>query len=267
MIIIPKKLLLLSCLILVACSGSDEVSEEEAAVNNKSAAELYNDARTQLEAKEYKDAIANFEEVERQFPYSDLSIRAQVMSGYTSYKQGEYDTAIATLQRFTRMHPADSSVPYAYYLMALCYYEQISDVGRDQKMTEDALRALTEVVRRFPNTDYAKDAKLKLDLTYDHLAGKEMQIGRYYLSRDEHLAAINRFKAVVENYQTTTHVPEALHRLVETYLIIGVEEEAKRYAAVLGENFPSSRWYKDSYTLLTGKDTDGLEEDDSWFGL
>jgi len=188
------------------------------------------------------------------------------MSAYSSYQAEDYDTAVSTLQRFVKLYPSNSSSPYAYYLIALCYYEQISDVGRDQKVTEQAMQALREVIRRFPDTEYARDARVKLDLTQDHLAGKEMEIGRYYLRHDDTLSAINRFRFVVENYQTTSHVPEALHRLVECYLKLGVREEAQRYAAVLGHNFPGSTWYRDSYKLMTGKEVkQAAGNDSSWW--
>lgn len=243
-----KPLFLLPLLFLAACGDSDDL-QPAAPVET-----LYNEGKDKLDAKEYKGAISAFEEVERQHPYSEWATRAQVMAGYSAYKSGDYTQAIANLERFVKMHPGHESAAYAYYLIALSYYEQISDVGRDQKMTEDALQALTEVVKRFPETEYARDAKLKLDLAYDHLAGKEMQVGRYYLSRDEYLSAVNRFRYVVENYQTTSHVPEALHRLVECYLKLGVEEEAQKYAAVLGYNYPSSVWYKNTYALLGKKE-------------
>lgn len=250
----PKSILLLVLLLaLTACGGNED---EDAPKPTQSAEVLYNNARDKLEAKEYKDAISDFDEVERQHPYSEWATRGEIMSAYAAYKSGDYDKAVPALERFAKLHPSDTSTAYAYYLIALCYYEQITDVGRDQVMTEKALRALTEVVKRFPGSEYARDAKLKLDLTYDHLAGKEMEIGRYYLVRDEYLAAINRFRNVVENYQTTSHVPEALHRLVEAYLKLGVPDEAKRYAAVLGYNFPASAWYQDSYLLL---DENGLK--------
>lgn len=241
-------------LILTACSGSDE--EADAAAKAASAApaeQLYNDARQMMADGNYKDAVPAFEEVERQHPASVWATNAQVMAAYASYKKNKYDEAVSMLERFVRLYPNHESTAYAYYLIALCYYEQISDVGRDQKMTDLSLQALRDVVRRFPETDYARDAAIKLDLTLDHLAGKEMQVGRYYLLRDNTLAAINRFRYVVENYQTTSHVPEALHRLVEAYLRLGIKEEAQRYAAVLGHNFPSSIWYRDSYKQLTGE--------------
>ncbi len=244
----PRFLLIAACLAALTACGSkdDDLAKQNAAPADT----LYNEARDKLNNKEYKDAVKAFDEVARQHPYSDWATRAQIMSAYSAYRGGDYDQANAILERFVRMHPGDDQAPYAYYLNALCYYEQISDVGRDQKMTEKSLQALTEVIKRFPDSEYARDAKLKLDLAYDHLAGKEMEVGRYYLRRDEYLAAINRFRNVVENYQTTTHVPEALHRLVEAYLRMGVEPEAQRYAAVLGYNYPASPWYKDSYALL-----------------
>lgn len=244
--IIPAALLLLT-----ACGSPDEDTAKAAAPVEQ----LFNEAHDQLDAKDYKTSISAFEEVERQHPYSEWATRAQVLAGYAAYRAGEYDQAITILERFTKLHPGSESAPYAYYLIGLSYYEQISDVGRDQKMTEKALQALTEVIKRFPETEYARDAKLKLDLTYDHLAGKEMQVGRYYLMRDEYLSAINRFRYVTESYQTTSHVPEALHRLVECYLMLGVTDEAMKYAAVLGHNFPASSWYRDSHALMQGKAT------------
>ncbi len=252
--------ILLAVLFLASCSGGDD---ENTVKPQESAEKLYSDARNLMEEREYAEAVKAFEEVERQHPASELAVDAQVMAGYASYKAGKFDDAVATLQRFVRLYPANDSTPYAYYLIALSYYDQISDVGRDQKITEDALQALREVMRRFPDTEYARDAKIKADLTIDHLAGKEMQVGRYYLVRDDTLAAINRFRYVVENYQTTSHVPEALHRLVECYLKLGVTEEAERYAAVLGHNFPDSRWYKDSYKLMTGE-TKPAAPEKSW---
>lgn len=245
---------------LTACGDSEEVANTQSATVET----LYNEAYDDLAASSYKNAIGAFEEVERQHPSSEWAVRSQIMAAYAAYRANDYDQAVSILQRFVRLHPSNVNTPYAYYLIGLSYYEQISDVGRDQKMTEEALQALTEVVRRFPDTEYARDAKLKLDLTYDHLAGKEMQVGRYYLSRDEYLAAINRFRYVVENYETTSHVPEALYRLVEAYLSIGVESEAQVYAAVLGANFPGSVWYRDAYGLLKGK-VDGVAMPQPWY--
>lgn len=226
--------------------------------------EIYNNAMDLLEAQWYETAAKEFDEVERQYPYSKWATKAQLMAGYAHYKQGRYDDAIIALDRFIELHPGNRDAPYAYYLKALSYYEQISDVGRDQKMTRLALNAMREVTRRFPNTAYARDARLKLDLSRDHLAGKDMSIGRYYQRREDYLAAINRYRAVIEQYQTTTHVPEALHRLTECYLALGITDEAQMSAAVLGHNFPGSTWYEDSYALLDSRDLKPQRKANSW---
>ncbi len=242
---------------LTGCSGdapSDDADDDELMSDkNEPVDVLYNKALTSFETGDYKQAIEQFEEVERQHPYSEWAKKSQVMAAYAAYRGQEYDEAAVILERFVKLHPNNEHTPYAYYLRALCYYDQISDVGRDQKMTRDARQALREVVSRFPNTDYARDAKIKLDLTEDHLAGKEMQVGRYYLQRQEWLAAINRFTYVLDNHQTTSHVPEALHRLVEAYLQLGVKDEATKYASVLGHNYPGSEWYQYSYQMLHGE--------------
>jgi len=235
--------------VLAACSGS----EEKFAYVERPVEIIYNEAIDQLEKRRYRDAVLLFDEVERQHPYSAWARRAMLMSAFASYQSNQYDDTINSVDRFVALHPGNRDVPYAYYLKAVSYYEQIRDVGRDQDYTANALNALNEVVRRFPSSEYARDARLKIDLTLDHLAGKEMYVGRYYLRRDQHIAAINRFRNVIERYQTTTHVPEALHRLTEAYLELGVLEEAQKAAAVLGYNYPGSEWYRDSYRLLKGR--------------
>ena len=217
-----------------------------------------------MEAGRYLPATKEFDEVERQHPYSEWARRSMLMNAYANYKINNYNEAILSAQRFISLHPSNRDVPYAYYLVGLCYYEQISDVGRDQKMTEQALASFNELVRRFPQSEYARDARLKIDLTYDHLAGKEMEIGRYYLTRRDYVAAINRFRIVVEKYQTTTHTPEALERLTEAYLSLGVATEAQTAAAILGYNFPGSEWYEDSYALLANQGLEPVENTDSW---
>ena len=237
-------------LTLTACGKSDDKEKEKPP---EAVEKLYNAAMGKLNAREYKDSVKAFEEVERQHPYSEWAVKSEVMAAYANYRDGQYDNAVTALDRFVKQHPGNSNTPYAYYLKALCYYEQITDVGRDQKITEQAQQALNELVTRFPDSEYARDARLKLDLVADHLAGKEMEIGRYYERHLEYLAAINRFRTVVEKYQTTSHTPEALHRLVECYLKLGVMDQAQRYAAVLGQNYPASQWYKDSYALMNGK--------------
>ena len=211
---------------------------------------LYSAAKSRLDRHQYKVAAALFDEVERQHPYSVWARRAQLMGAFSYYLDADYTKAIAGAQRFLSVHPGNRDAPYAYYLIALSYYEQISDVTRDQKITEQARTALTEVVRRFPNTQYAADARLKLDLVNDHLAGKEMEIGRFYQRSGRWIAAQLRFQNVVENYQTTSHAAEALYRLTESSLALGVPAEAVRYAAVLGANYPGSEWYQKAYDLV-----------------
>ena len=232
---------------LPACSSSDKDPPQQV---EKPVEELYNAAQTALEAKNYAEATRLFEEVERQHPYSQYATRAQLMAAYSAYQGDNYDDAILALDRFIELHPGSEDIDYAYYLKALSYYEQISDVRRDQGLTRQSLEAFNTLVQRFPDSKYARDAKLKMDLTNDHLAGKEMEIGRYYLNRGEINAAINRFRTVVKDYQTTTHTPEALHRLVESYLSLGLHTEAERVAAVLGYNYPGSKWYEDTYKII-----------------
>ncbi len=229
---------------------------------------LYLSATDDLRTKDYPGAIASFNEVERQHPYSEWARRSTLMSAYASYKSNKYDEAIDTARRYISLHPGSEEAPYAYYLVATSYFDQIMDVGRDQRTTELAKAALADVVQRFPDSEYARDADLKIDMVNDQLAGKEMDIGRWYLRHNEHLPAINRFKSVVENYQTTTHTPEALHRLVEGYLSLGLKGQAQIVAAVLGYNYPQSKWYQRTYRLMTseGLDPDAVSEEQkkSW---
>lgn len=238
--------------LLASCDSLPGVSEgdERDFYRDRTVESLYNNAMDNVESGWYTTAAALFDEVERQHPYSTWATKAQLMAAYSQYLRDSYDEAIIALDRFIELHPGHPDVAYAQYLKALSYYEQISDVGRDQKMTQLALATLRNVVKRYPDTTYARDARIKLDLTQDHLAGKEMEIGRYYMRRKEYLAAINRFKTVIENFQTTTHVPEALHRMTESYLALGISDEAQMTTAVLGHNYPGSRWYEDSYALL-----------------
>src|SRR5258708_9452192 len=198
----------------------------------------------------YDKAAKSFDEVERQHPYSVWATKAQLMSAYALYEAAKYGESIVDADRFIQLHPGHRDVAYAYYLKALDYYVQIADVARDQRATEKAMTALGEVVRRFPDSRYGRDARLKIDLARDHLAGKEMEIGRWYERQRLYLAASNRFKRVVDDHQTTTHVPEALHRLTECYMSLGLTEEAQRTASVLGYNYPGSVWYGDSYALF-----------------
>lgn len=247
--------------LLTACSGDDEPEYIERPVE-----ELYNSAMNALVANDFKEAARLFDEVERQHPYSVWASKAQLMAAFSYYQDNAYDDAVNTLDRFIQLHPGNRDVSYAYYLKALSYYEQISDVARDQKMTRLALQSLEELKRRFPESKYARDAALKADLARDHLAGKNMTIGRFYQDSRQYIAAINRFRTVIGQYQTTSHVAEALHRLVECYLALGINEEARAAAAVLGHNYPGSEWYADSYALLYDNGGSPRQDADSGVG-
>lgn len=236
--------------VAIGACGSSSKKKEKFAYVERPVEILYNEAALAMERKRYDDAVELFGEVERQHPYSAWARRALLMKAFAQYRTNDYEEAVTTLDQFIQLHPGNKDAPYAYYLKAMCFYERIRDVGRDQDFTNNAVQALNDVVRRYPQTEYARDARLKLDLTFDHLAGKEMYVGRYYLKYGKHIAAINRFKTVVDNYQTTNHAAEALYRLVESYLMIGVIDEARAAAAVLGANYPGSAWYESAYGLM-----------------
>ncbi len=261
-------------LLLGACSWFSSDTDADGNENAKPAyveapaEELYARAMEYLNDRNYEAAAEEFDEVERQHPASAWATQAQLMTGYALYEANKYDEALIALDKFIQLHPGNRDVAYAYYLKALSYYEQISDVARDQSMTLKAQMALQEVVDRFPDSKYAKDAKIKIDLTVDHMAGKEMSTGRYYQSQNQYLAAINRFKTVVDQYQTTTHIPEAMHRLIELYLTLGLKEEAAKTAAVLAHNYPGSEWYEDSYALMTtgANVPEKTDASSGWFG-
>lgn len=240
--------LVLSSSLLVSCSDNDEVLLAQMPVEK-----LYNNAKDQMDSGSYNQAAKTFAEVERQHPYSEWSLKAQLMSAYCYYEAKKYQEAIESFNVFIQLHPGHENVPYAYYMVGLCNYEQIPTVHRDQTVTQKAEDAFQEVLNRFPDSPYARDAKFKLDLLRDHLAGKEMDVGRYYLRQRSYLAAVNRFKVVVDQFQTTSHVPEALHRMVECYLALGLPDQAQQTAAVLGHNFPGSPWYADTYALIMDK--------------
>lgn len=250
----PLKLALLAtasaALVLTSgCAGRGNKAKDTAFVA-RDVDTLYMAAKDRLDRGDTKVAAALFDEVERQHPYSPWARRAQLMSAFSYYVARDYTKAVQSAQRFLSIHPGNRDAPYAYYLIGLCYYEQISDVARDQKTTKQALEALTEVARRYPNTRYAADARLKIDLVNDHLAGKEMEIGRHYERSGRWLAASLRFRNVIDQYQSTSHTPEALYRLVELNLVLGIPEEAQKSAAVLGANYPGSEWYKKAYGLM-----------------
>ena len=234
-------------------SGCADRVPDPASLESFAAGEIYERAEFELARGRPDDAARYFGEVERLYPYSDWAKRAMVMQAFSHHRDGDYDAAAASAQRFVDFYPADPDAAYAQYLLALSYYDQIDDVGRDQRLTLLALRELTRVVENYPDSEYARSAALKFDLTFDHLAAKEMEVGRYYLKRKNHTAAINRFRMVVENFQTSTHTAEALHRLVEAYLSLGLAADAQTAGAILAQNYQGSVWYQDSYALLTGQ--------------
>ena len=236
---------------LAACAGrGGGGTKADTSYVARDVSTLYTAAKERLDRGQYTTAAALFDEVERQHPYSVWARRAQLMSAFSYYLAKDHTKSIDSARRFLSIHPGNKDAPYALYLVALNYYEQIEDVNRDQSISKQALDSLGELVRRYPETDYAADARLKIDLARDHLAGKEMETGRWYQSQGQHLAAVARFRNVIEKYDTTTHVPEALERLVETYLALGIPEEAKKAASVLGYNYPGSKWYERAHRLV-----------------
>jgi len=247
---------------LSACStlGIGKDKREELAYVERPAELIYNQAFDRIQREDWDRSKLLFAEVERQHPFSKWARRSMLMTAYANYRSGDYQQSIDSAQRFIGLHPGNESTPYAYYLIAINYFDQIFDVNRDQETTVNAESSLQQVVRRYPDSEYAADARLKLELTHDHLAGKEMAVGRYYLRDNQHLAAIGRFKNVVKNYETTSQTEEALHRLVESYVSLGIIKEAKLVGSVLGHNYPSSEWYEDSYDLLAEYGVDLDEE-------
>jgi len=234
-----------------ASPAGDSISPDMVAADQtEPVGPLYNKGLEQMQSGEYRTAAKTFGEVERQHPYSAWATKAQLMQAYAQYQRNAYDEAINAAQRFITLHPGHKDASYAYYLIALCNYEQIIDVRRDQTNTQQAQDAFNDLIRRYPDTRYAADARVKLDLIKDHLAGKEMEIGRFYQRSGQWLAATYRFRSVVDQYQTTSGTPEALERLVECYLALGVPQEAQKAAAVLGRNYPETYWYRQSLKLL-----------------
>ena len=248
----------------VLIAGCADDSQMAAVYVERPVEQIYNVAWILIGRGDWLNAGRQFDEVERQHPYSIWARRAILMSAYCYYEGNRYQEAIDAADRFIQLHPGNKDVPYAYYLKAVSLYEQINDVDRDQQKTEDALTALQDLIQRFPDTEYARDGRLKVDLTRDHLAGKEMNVGRFYLRQGEYLAAINRFHTVIDKYQTTTHAAEALERLTEAYLALGIVKEAQTSAAVLGYNYPGSQWYQDAYQLLTAENIAPSEDEESW---
>jgi outer membrane protein assembly factor BamD len=257
---------LLGVLGLAGCSEFERkgVGPGGAPLENFTAEQIFERGEYELSAKDYEDGAFYFSEVERLYPYSEWAKRALIMQAYAHHKDKQYEDARSAAQRYIDFYPADDDAAYAQYLLSLSYYDQIELVGRDQGLTFQALQALRAVIERYPDSEYARSSVLKFDLAFDHLAGKEMEIGRYYLKRDHFGAAINRFRVVVEDFQTTTHTAEALHRLVESYLSLGLTDEAQTAGAVLGFNYQSTDWYEDSYALLTGQGLEPKVFENNW---
>jgi outer membrane protein assembly factor BamD len=243
-------LLLLPAILLPAAGCARNKAKGDTAYVARDVNTLYSLAKSRLDRGSYEEAAKLFDEVERQHPYSVWARRAQMMSAFGYYMAQKYPDAVSSAQRFLTIHPGNKDAPYANYLIAMSYYQQIEDVTRDQKITQQASDSFNELVRRYPQSRYASDARLKLDLINDHLAGEEMEVGRFYQRSGNWLAAATRFREVVDKYQTTSHTPEALERLVETYLNLGLQDEARKAAAVLGANYPGSEWYQRSYQLI-----------------
>lgn len=250
-------------LALGACSnGGDDPFADP--YEERSAASIFAEGEQLLNEGDEEAAAETFEALERVHPASEWAKRAMMMAAFAYYQGGDYDQAVAAAQRYIQWYPADTDAAYAQYLIGMSHYDRIMDVERDQAETRRALQELEKVVRRYPQSEYAREAALKIDLTRDQLAGKEMLVGRYYLGQGNYTASINRFKEVLAQYQTTSHAPEALHRLVEAYLSLGIESEARTAAAVLGHNFPGSKWYEASYALMQGADIAPFEDRESW---
>jgi outer membrane protein assembly factor BamD len=243
----------------------DWIGTKEDRVLDDPADKLYNEGLFLLnEKRNYRDAAKRFEEVDRQHPYSEWARKALLMTAFAYYENRDYDDSIAAAKRYVTLHPGSPDASYAQYLLASSYFDQIPDVSRDQGRTERAMQSLEEVMRKYPDTEYATSAKRKLDVARDQLAGKEMEIARYYLNKKDFTGAINRFKVVVTQYQTTRHVEEALTRLTEAYMALGIVDEAQTAAAVLGHNFPDSPWYKDAYGLVRAGGLEPHENQGSW---
>jgi outer membrane protein assembly factor BamD len=256
---------------LAGCSlfeGKDDASnnanKDAEAYRERSVEQIYADGWRAINAGAWEVCAAQFNEVDRQHPYSVWARRAMLISAFCAYQANAYSAAIATADQYISLHPGSPEVAYAFYIKAISLYEQIVDIGRDQSSTEGALVALQDVVQRFPDTEYARDATLKIDLTNDHLAGKEMAVGRYYLKQGDFIGAINRFRTVVDQYQTTPQIAEALERICEAYYSLGLDSEAQTAAAVLGRNYPGSEWYKIAYGILKGRNLRPVEDNRSW---
>ena len=247
---------------LVGCSNTAEVGSDE--IENYSAKQIFDRAEFEMARSKPMDAIAFFSDVERLYPYSEWAKRSVIMQAFAHHKAKQYEEARDAAERYIEYYPSDEDSAYAQYIIALSYYDQIEDVGRDQQVTAKALEAFKTLIVNYPNSEYVKAAELKFDLAFDHLAGKEMEVGRYYLKRQQFPAAINRFRIVVEEYQTSSYTAEALHRLVEAYLSMGLVEEAQSAGAILGHNYQATAWYQRTYSLLKNENLSPAAKGTGW---
>ena len=250
-------------LLFSSCSDSQNnigigVSED------KAAEEIFNSGERDLIRRRYNDAAEKFKEVERLYPYSDWAKRALIMQVYSFHKDKEYENVVSAANRFIEFHPKDKDIPYAYYLIGLSYYDQVLAIGRDQKLTQEALKIFELIIKEYPDSEYASSSKIKFDFLKNQLASKEMEVGRYYLKRSHYVSAINRFRGIIEDFSTTSQVPEALHRLVEAYLSLGLTDEAQTAGAILGYNYKSNEWYERSFELLRSKGLKPKSLGNSW---
>ena len=250
-------------LLFSSCSDSQNsigigVSED------KAAEEIFNSGERELLRRRYDDAAEKFKEVERLYPYSDWAKRALIMQVYSFHKDKEYENVVSAANRFIEFHPKDKDIPYAYYLIGLSYYDQVLAIGRDQKLTQEALKIFKLIIKEYPDSEYASSSQIKFDFLKNQLASKEMEVGRYYLKRSHYVSAINRFRGIIEDFSTTSQVPEALHRLVEAYLSLGLTDEAQTAGAILGYNYKSNEWYERSFELLRSKGLKPKSSGNSW---
>jgi outer membrane protein assembly factor BamD len=264
---VKSRAFILAALVIAGLSGCGNSNQDQVPLESLTAEQIYKEGELALESNpKPAEAIRLFSEVERLYPYSEWAKRSLIMQAFSQHKAKAYEEARASAQRYLDLYPAEEDAAYAQYLLALSYYDQIDEVGRDQGLTFQALQAMRDVIEKYPDSDYARSAMLKFDLAFDHLAAKEMEIGRYYLKKGQYTAAINRFRVVVQDFQTTSHTPEALHRLVEAYLALGLTDEAQTAGAILGHNFQSSPFYDDSHRLLTGRGLSMEAKGKSWLG-
>lgn len=251
---------------LAGCSSFDFFNEKKelTALPDEPADKLYNEALFEMNSRKYDEAVKKFTEVDKQHPYSEFARKSVMMTAYIKYSQGEYEEAISNAKRYLALHPGSQDAAYAQYIVGMSYFNQIPDITRDQERTARALQALEEVVRKYPKSEYADAARQRMEIARDQLAGKEMDIGRYYLKQRNYTGAVNRFRVVITNYQRTRHIEEALARVAEAYMAMGIVNEAQTAAAVLGHNFPDSQWYKDTYNLVTTDGSAPREDTGSW---